>query len=304
MWRLRLLAERGIGGFMHAGGTRLAAAIAYYALLSIAPLFLMLVAGADLVLGQGEARDEVLERITESLPLTADGQTQVREILDAVGEGAGTVGLVGLIGLLWSASGMMGAIRTGITHVSGDETPRPFILGKLIDIAMVLLTGALLLASAALTVTMRVAGEEVLGRLGIPGTAALVGFAAPLVLTFLTLTLLLRFVPANPIKWAGAWRAAAVGSLALWLATSGFAYYVDNFGRYNVVYGSLGAVVIFLLFVFIAALILLLTAALAGAWAEISDMEHPPPDNPYAPPTSVRVRGFLRGLVSRRGSGS
>lgn len=300
MWRLKLLVQRGAGEFMASGGTRLAAAISYYALLSLVPLFLMLVAGANIVLGSADARERLVDEVVEQLPLTVDGDESIREMLLDAGSGASAVGIAGLAGLLWTASGMMGAIRTGITRVSSSERPRPFILGKLVDLTMVLLTGALVLTSAALTVTIRVAGEEVLERLGIPGTGALVGILAPIALAFLTLALLLRFVPADPIPWRGAWRGAAGGSVALWCAATGFAFYVDNFARYNVIYGSLGTVVIFLVFVYIAALILLITASASAAWAEIAEMDHRPVDDPYAPPTSLKVRRALRGLVMRR----
>ena len=300
LWRARLLVARGAGEFATAGGTRLAAAIAYYGLLSLVPLFLALVSAANLVLGSGDARDDVIDHVVDNLPLSADGVEDAREILLAAGDGTGTVGLVSLAGLLWTASGMMGAIRTGITRVTSSRRPRPFLLGKLIDLAMVVLTGALLLTSAGLTVTMRVAGEEVSGLLGIPGVEALAGIAAPILLAFLTLSLLLRFVPAEPLAWPGAWRGAAAGAVALWAATTGFAFYVENFGRYNVVYGSLGAVVVFLLFAYIAALILLLAAAVAGAWSEVAEMDHPPPDDPYRAPWPVRVRRALRRLVLPR----
>ena len=299
LWRVTLLVERASGGFATAGGTRLAAAISYYALLSLVPLFLMLVAAANLVVGSEDARADLVDQIVDGLPLTADGAEQARDILMAAGGGTSAVGLASVVGLLWAASGMMGAIRTGLGAVSGAEHRRGFVLAKLVDLGMVLFAGGLLLAAAVLTVAMRVADERLLAPLGIPGAETLAGLVVPIALTFVTLAVLLRFVPAERIAWNGVWRGALGGSVALWAAATGFAFYVDNFSRYNVIYGSLGAVVVFLIFVYLAALILLLTAAAAAAWPDLASRRSPPPANPYGPPARQRVRNLLRGLVRK-----
>lgn len=299
-WRLRLLVQRTAGGFAGAGGTRLAAAIAYYALLSVFPLVIALVAGANLVLGVERARDDVVDEIVAGVPLTGEGSDDLRRILLDAGRAAGTVGALSLLGLLWTASGMMGAIRTGLTAVTGGDEPRPFLAGKAVDVLMVLLTGVLFLCSTALTVATRVA-EERLAALGLPSAAGVVaGVAAPILLAFGTLVALLRFVPAHPIAWSGVWRGAAGGAAALWVLATGFAIYVGNFGRYNAVYGSLGAVAAVLVFVFLAAVVLLLTAAAAACWDDVRAARRPPEPDPYGRPAGERVRRALVGLVVRR----
>lgn len=299
-WRLPLLVERSMRAFLDAGGTRLAAAISYYALLSLVPLVLVLVSVADLLFGSAGTRERIIDEVVDALPLTADGTEQLRDVLLSASAGTGTLGLVGLLGLLWAAGGMMGAIRVGVTAATGASRAHPLVIGKLIDLAMVLLSGALLIASSVLTVVARVADEEFLSPLGLPLASTLVGLVAPVILTFITLIVLLRWVPATPVPWSGAWRGGLFGSIALWTAGAGFAFYVDNFARYNAIYGSLGAVVVFLVFVYLAAVILLVAAALAGTWPELARAAGPPPENPYAPPRAHRVRGVLRGLVRSR----
>lgn len=297
-WRLWLLARRAVEGFSGAGGTRLAAAISYYALLSLFPLAILLVAAGSIVLDEEEARARVADRIAEALPLTEGGAADVRDLLAGAARSS-AVGLAGLAGLLWSASGMMGALRAGLTAVSGPEPGRPFLRGKLVDLAMVAGVGLLLLASAVLTVTARVAQEQVLDRIGVPGAGTLVGIALPIALAAATLLILIRLVPASPPGWPGTWRAAAGGGVALWVLATGFGIYVANFGRYDAVYGSLGTVVALMVFIWLAAMVALLAAAAAAAWEEVA-AARPPEPSEDGEPLWRRVRGALAGLVVRR----
>lgn len=297
-WRLSLLGERAARGFGAAGGTRLAAAISYYALLSLVPLLLVLLGVADLFLDADTIRDRLVAEIDETLPLTADGRIRLSEILAGAGTPSGPLGLVGLAGLAWTASGLMGAIRVGLSAVSGAARTRPALIGKLLDLALVLVSGVLLLGSLALTVFVRVAGRELMAPLDFPVSGTLWGLAVPLMLTFPVLAGALRWLPAEPIPWSGVWRGALFGGVGVWVTTALFALYLDNFGRYDVVYGSLGAVIAFLVFVYLAAIVLLMAAALAGAWPGVRSGGRPP-ENPYAPPMRVRLRGAVARLVRR-----
>jgi membrane protein len=298
-WRLWLLTRRAVAGFAGAGGTRLAAAIAYYALLSLFPLVILLVAAGSLVLDEATVRERIADRISGALPLTESGAADVRDLLADAGGSAAAVGLAGLAGLLWSASGMMGALRAGVTAVSGPEPGRPFLRGKLIDLGMIAGVGILLLASAAITVTARVAREQVLEPIGVPGAGTLIGILVPIALATATLLVLIRLVPAAPPSRAGAWRAAPAGGVALWALATGFGLYVANFGRYNAIYGSLGTIVALMVFVGLVAIVVLLAAAAAAAWEDVARARPPEPSGD-GEPLWRRARGALAGLFVRR----
>jgi membrane protein len=165
---------------------------------------------------------------------------------------------------------------------------------------MVLLTGVVFIASAGSTVAVRVAGESVLEPIGLGAlTGPLLGVVTPIALAFLVLGALLRLVPAEPIPWSGVWRGAAGGAIAVWALATAFGVYVDNFGRYNALYGSLGAAAALLAFVFLAAIVLLATAAAAAHWPEVAAADQPERTGP-AEPVSTKVRRALVGLVVRR----
>ncbi len=301
LWRGWLLVRRTASAFAEAGGTRLAAAIAYYALLSLFPLVITIVAVTGTVLSDEQARQEVIDPIVEALPLTDEGGADLRGALEGAGAGARAVGIVGFLGLLWTASGMMGAIRAGLSAVTGADEGRAFLRGKLVDLAMVLVAGAALFLSTAVMLVGRLAEEQLLEPLGLSGVlgGALVEVVTPVLLAFGVLVALLRLVPATPMAWDGVWRGALGGALALWVLTNCFAIYVENFGRYNAVYGSLGAVVAFLAFVFLASIVLLLTAAAAARWREVARAPRPAGDADGASAV-VKARRALAGLVERR----
>lgn len=299
LWKVKMLAQRSVSAFTEAGGTRAAAAIAYYALLSFVPMVLAIAGITGFILG-GNRLDDLIDQAVDALPLTSEGSADIAEILRAAGEGSGAVGLVSIAALVWTASGVMGAIRHGLGAVMGAERKRPFITGKLVDLTLVLSAGLVLLTAAVLTVVIRVVGDELLEPLGIPGLDAVLGTAVPITMGFIVIAGLLRFVPAVRIPWSSTWRSALGGGIGLWLLSTGFGFYVANFGNYNALYGSLGAVIAFLAFIYLTAIVILLTAAIAAVLPDIRATGTKPPDNPYAVPTTTKVRNILKGLIRRR----
>ena len=106
--------------------------------------------------------------------------------------------------------------------------------------------------------------------------------------------LLVRYAPSGAPRTRDIWPTALVGAVLLWGLSVGFASFIDAFGRYNVVYGSLAAVVVFLFFVYLAANIVLLTAAFAAEWRGVRTEE--PGTGPPGPGIWTELLTFLRGL--------
>jgi membrane protein len=177
-----------------------------------------------------------------------------------------TFGFLGLLALFWTASGLMGAIRDGLNRVWDTES-RPPIRGKLLDFALVLVVAVGLLVSMALSVGLRVA-EASVADVAEWLTAGFVvfGFLLPVVLTFATSAFLYRFVPAERTTFAQIWPGALVAALGFEAAKYGFAFYLANFDRYDAVYGSIGAVMATLFFMYLAANVFLFGAQIASEW--------------------------------------
>ena len=93
---------------------QLAAAISYHVLFSLFPLAILAVGIIGLVTQDAHARDAVMTAVLKVVPLSGHGRQQLRRLIGSVGGGAGALGLLGLIGVIWSASGVMAAVRTAL----------------------------------------------------------------------------------------------------------------------------------------------------------------------------------------------
>lgn len=297
LWRAVEWTRRSLTRFVDARGSRQSAAIAYYVLLSLFPLMLLLASIAGLVLTDDELRADFVEALTDALPLTEAGADDLEDALRGASANAGTVGLISLLALVWTSSGMMGAIRGSLDDMDPDTPPRPFAHGKLIDLLMLLVAVLLLVASAGLTVATRVRGSATQDLVGLPGALfGIAGVVVPIALATALLVVLLRWVPSRGPAVRDLWPACLVGAVALWALTVGFAAFIGQFGRYNVIYGSLAAVVVFLVFVYLAANLVLLTAAFGAEWRGV---RRDRPGTEPGPGLGAEVWRFLRGLFVR-----
>ncbi len=271
--------------------TLLAAGVAYYVLLSLFPLAIFAVSLLGIAFQDDERRMDFIDDIIEALPLEsieeaegADGapaetrlERNLRDAMNSV-SGFSVVGLVGLVGALWAASGMFGAMRNALDQAWGVKEPkRNFMRAKLVDFTMIGAIGVLFIASIAVTallsVARNVAGLGVLtSELSIVFQVA--GLAASVGLTFTALAILFRFVPdSREPEWNNVWPGALVGALGFEGLKFGFSIYLENFGNYNEVYGTLGTVVVFLFWSWVVGAIVLFAAELSAEYGRIRHRE-------------------------------
>ena len=299
-WRLT---ENAVPAFFSDRCPQLGAGIAYFALFSVFPLAIVLTAAFGLVVSGPDAKDEVVEFLVERLPLQESGARDLREVLDDVAGGAGAVGVAGLIGLAYSASALMGAVRNSLNALWEFEEPRPPLRGKALDIILILGLGLMFALSLAIALIEGVATD--VGRdIGIPetllvGTFSFVAILLPLALAAAVFAVLLRYVPARHQRWRDIWPGVLVAIVGYKLVQVGFSFYLDNFGRYSAVYGSLGAIVAFMVFVYVAAMAFLLGAEYARLWPAVRAGELDPDPGEDGEPFGRQVLGFLKGLAVR-----
>ena len=298
------LARRSVTEFFDDRCAQQAAAITYHVLFSLFPLAIVLAGASSLILHATGSRVNVVDTIVGELPLSRTGSEHIRSLLlDATGKSAG-LGLVGIVGLVYSATGMMASLRTALNRAWDIDRPRPFLRGKLIDVGLVALAATAGLVSLGVTVASHLlgAGSGIAGWLGsllVPGTFA-----------FALLVFLYRVVPAAEVRLASVWPAALLVAALLVALQNLFAVYVANFGHYNAVYGSLGAVIAFMFFVYLAAQLVLLGAEIASeaprVRAELARERHgadgPSPVRPRRSPAEVIRTGLVR-LWRRPGTG-
>ncbi|MGI8730556.1 MAG: YihY/virulence factor BrkB family protein [Solirubrobacteraceae bacterium] len=301
--RARTLARRAITEYFDDHCIQRAAAISYYSLLSLFPLAIVLAATFGLVVDDEAARKRVIEFVLDNVPLREDaGAKQLEELLRSVTSDGRGFGIAGAAGLVFTASVVMGSVRQALNAAWDAEDPRPPLQGKLIDLLLVLAAGSIVAASLAITLAVRLVAS--LGdSLGQPGAFAreailLGGQLVPALLSFAVFMLLFALVPAASTRLRDAWPGALVATLGVEAAKAGFTIYLENVADYGAVYASLGSVVAFVVFIFIASNIFLFGAEVAAEWPAVRDGEaepRPARDEPLL----VRVRRALRRLVVR-----
>lgn len=283
---------------------RLAASLAFYALISLFPLLILGLAVLELVLGDStQARTWLFEW------LQASGERGVQSTVeDALGTlqergASGVVGLVvGVVGALVGASGVFGELDTALNRTFASERPmesirqalRVLLHDRLWAFVSVLGTMVLLLAAS----TAGTAWEQVGSALAPPFGYKVLSFALSTAAIGAAVTLCIHWIPAARV----AWRAAAIGgflaALLLQLLRLAFGWAVVRFTDYPA-YGVVGSVLVVLLWMYVAAAVLLYGASVAAVInrspqpvMQLRSMPPPPPEDvdDVSPPAAVRPR--------------
>jgi membrane protein len=243
-----------------------AAALTYYAVLSIFPALLVLVSLVGLFANPERVTSVLTDTVSELGPATAAKTFQgpIESITSNRGA-AGVVFVIGLVAALWSASGYVSAFSDAANVIYEVEEGRPFWKLKPLQVAVTLVV-ILLAAFVALALVLTGPIVGALGSsLGIGDTALTVWrFAKWPVLIVLVLVIFGVLYYASPNARVGGVRwvtGGAVAALVAWIVASiVFALYVANFSSYDKTYGALGGVVVFLLWLWITNMAILLGA--------------------------------------------
>ena len=267
--RFVLFCTDAVNDFLKKNCPYIAAAISFWALFSFFPLVLAIISVAGFLLGPRAEETELARDIAEVIPVSTEF---IGETVQGVVRARAITGVASVFGLLWAATAAFGAIRKGINAAWGIRKTRPFLRERLMDFGLVL--GAGLLIMAALFVTPIFAFfKEITDAIAPEADIASDFFwslAAQLltpVLTFLTFLLLYRFIPNTKVCLTDVWPSALVAALAFDGAKWGFVWYVRTFPVYNVVYGSVGAIMAVLTWVYVSAIILLVGALVTSRYA-------------------------------------
>lgn len=243
-------------------GPLAAAAIAFYLTLSMIPLLLFLVSVAAFFISPAQIT-LIGRNLTASLGAGVGGALR-SQVLSVV-EHRGLLTGIALVLGLWTASQFFVVIEAALNDVWDVTEHRSFWVQRGLALAMVVVTGVLGLLAVALSYLPRV-----LERL--PGVSIhhLPWFLAPLfnvvfpwLLASLTLLIIYRYLSASKVSWHMAWPGAVVAGLLWAVALQLFSWYSATFSDYSVLYGSLGGLVLLMLWFNYSGMILLLGAELS-----------------------------------------
>jgi membrane protein len=262
------IARGAVTGFIAHDVLQYAGSMAYFSVLSIVNLLVLGVVAISFVLGEGAARQFVIDQVAKALPLDAG---DVANLLDRAVEARGGVTIIGLVLLTWSALGVFGALSGGISRVFTGTPHRPFWKERAIGLVLLAATGVLALASVGLGLLTEIIGESISSRLTIPGTSAVfatLAFLIPVVLVFVAFVFVYRVVPSRPLPIADAAAGALVATILWTVLRIGFTLYATRIANYDTVFGPLGTAISLLVFLYFSSVVLLLGAEVARASAQ------------------------------------
>ncbi|MCE7792970.1 YihY/virulence factor BrkB family protein [Salipaludibacillus sp. CUR1] len=238
----------------------LGAAQAYYYLLSLIPMLILILSILPyLNLDPDQAMEMISGVMPEELASVFEDQ-----IVSIITEQRGGLLTVGILGTLWSASSAMNAFMKAQNQAYNVEENRSFIKARLLSIALTL--GMILALAVALL--LPIFGNVIINfineivNLG-GGTEILfqvLRWTVSIVVIAAILSALYHFAPNIKLPFKSVLPGALFATVA-WLVTSfGFSIYISNFGNYTETYGSLGGVVILMIWFFLIGMILVIGA--------------------------------------------
>lgn len=236
--------------------------LAYYLILSIFPFLIFLL---NMVQFTPLASTDVLDTLTQVLP----GET-AKMIKDIVGgiinSSSGTLLSISALGGLWtSSSGIMHLIKA-INKAYDYKEKRSFIKLRLVAVFFTLVLAVVIVLVFGLLIFGEIITNDVFSLINISSAFEFIWpvlrIVIALVALSITFTLLFMFGPAFPSGSRTTFKGALPGSIFVTLGWIGasilFSFYVNNFGKYSVTYGSLGGIIVFLIWLYISSIIVIL----------------------------------------------
>lgn len=270
--KVELTSVRAALEFVEDRGHRDAAQIGFFAILSFVPLGLLLVGAFGLVFDDGEVRRRVVTTVFDNVPLArAEDRDQLERTVEDSLRGAGRLGVASILLLLAAASGVMGALRHAINEAWDIHTRPPLLRRKALDLALVLGGTIVLALSLSATATRRAADvlKEEEGAGVLASALDALGDALPLLFTAGVILFLYRVLPSPRPKVREIWPGALVAALLLGLVREGLEFYFEDLSDFGALYGSLGALMALLVFVFASANVLVFGAEFASEWSRL-----------------------------------
>lgn len=248
-------------------GPHWAAAIAYYALLSFIPVMLLVALAASLVIDSDLAVEQLGGMLEDLLP---EGEEQIQQIVDRAYQGRAVAGFFSVLALLWSGTRIFGAATKALNVAYDIDRSYGVIKQFLIQVVMLVFMGGLIVTGILSRTLLGMIWQ--LDALGLPERGMIIGVievVMPFLLTTLGFVLVYRFVPRHRPGWWPSLAGGLVAAIMFWGGRGLFLVYLRSFANYDDIYGPIAIVIIVILWIWVAALILLFGGQLVSHYQEI-----------------------------------
>ncbi len=256
------------------------ASIAYYALLSLFPLFLLMLLILGSLTSNPDEREQVVRFVFRYFPRQFDFITGQ---LDAFQSSTFQFGVGSLLALIWGALGVFSAITSAVNHAWRVDMQRSFLKHRLVSFVMLLSAGGALVIGLGLASVVRMAETRWFGSIAetSPLLQWLSGVSADYAATALLIVcvaLVFYYLPNAPVRFRDVWPGAILVGVAWRVALAGFSWYVRDLASWNLIHGSIAAVVVFLIWVYVCAVILLYGVQMTASYSRLQDVAARNPD--------------------------
>jgi len=247
-----------------------AASMAFYTLFSLFPVILIVVAANSFILESLQVQEQILETILKFFPVASHQiiSTNMQQILQA----RGAFGIAGLIVLVWAATCVFTTLVHNLNRAWTDAPMHNILRAHLTAFSIIIFLVILLplfWISKAVINLIPVWDAHLLGVINISYFRKIISNVVIYMFVCMTLMTLYRWIPKTKVRWSEAFGGAVFAVLAEGAATSLFSWYLrSGLSKYNLVYGSLGALISFLTWIYIINLIVLFGAHLSASIAQ------------------------------------
>lgn len=250
---------------------RLGAALAYYTIFSIGPLFLIAVAMAGIFLGQEAARGQISGELGKIFG--AQMAKSLEQMIEAAAKPrSGTLAtIVGIITLFLGAAGVFGQLKDALNTIWNVE-PKPaggirgFVMKRFLSMAMVLGIGFLLLVSLVFDAMVAAMGDYLHRFIGGEALLHAIGFIVSFAISVVLFAAIFRMLPDLKIAWRDVWFGAIFTALLFALGKWALGLYLGK-AAVGSAYGAAGSLVILLVWVYWSAQILFFGAECTQVYA-------------------------------------
>lgn len=262
-----------VRAFVEHNGLQTGAALAYYALLSLAPLLLIVVSLASIFFADDTVRIELIAQIERLIG--GEGAELADTVLtNATGDSEGGMSLtIGTALLLIGASTVFAQLQSALNRFWGVEAAPErawlgFLRHRLLSLALVLTIGFLLLVSLAFDATL--AAMQSLLNLGNSEAFVLqlINRISTFVLAMLLMVLILRYLPDADVRWRSVWLGAAITTLLFTIGKAVIGAYLGH-ASIGSWFGAAGSVVVFMIWIYYASIVFLFGAAITKSVATV-----------------------------------
>lgn len=247
-----------------------AAAIAYYALLSLFPFLLLVISMLGSITADDADRLAVLSFVFRYFPTQFEF---VNTQLDAFRQTRVQLGVAGGLALIWASLGVFGAVTSAVNDAWGVEKQRSFLRHRMVSFLMLVAGGGVMMLGLVLVGAVQVAQASWFGVMltrfrWLEALQTLTFTYSATILLILAVGLVFYFIPNAKTRFRDVWVGAVLTGILWRIAFDGFSWYIGRSGL-TFIHGSIAAVVVFLLWIYVSSVILMYGVEFTAAYARL-----------------------------------